>query len=101
MTCKKAQEFLAQNDCTATTQVNARKEPLDREAARELLQSVSRVIAVKGKKVLRFALKKGHGPSDELMAAVIGPSGKLRAPAIRKGKTLVVGFHPDAYAEVV
>ena len=62
MTCKKAQEFLAQNDCTATTQVNARKEPLDREAARELLQSVSRVIAVKGKKVLRFGLKKGQGP---------------------------------------
>ena len=101
MTCKKAQEFLAQKDCTATTQVNARKEPIDRAAALRLLQSVSRVIAVKGKKVLRFSLKKGQVPNDELVSAVIGPSGKLRAPAIRKGKTLVVGFHPEAYGEVV
>jgi arsenate reductase-like glutaredoxin family protein len=62
---------------------------------------VSRVIAVKGKKVLRFSLKKGQVPNDELVSAVIGPSGKLRAPAIRKGKTLVVGFHPEAYGELV
>ncbi len=101
MTCKKAQEFLAQKDCTAKTQVNARKEPIDRDGTLELMQTVSRVIAVKGKKVLQFSLKKDQAPDDDLLSAVIGPSGNLRAPAIRKGKTLVVGFHPDAYGEVV
>ncbi len=101
MTCKKAQEFLAQKDCTAKTQVNARKEPIDRDGTLQLMQTVSRVIAVKGKKVLQFSLKKDQAPDDDLLSAVIGPSGNLRAPAIRKGKTLVVGFHPDAYGEVV
>ena len=101
MTCKKAQEFLAQKDCTAKTQINARKEPIDRDGTLDLMQTVSRVIAVKGKKVLRFSLKKNQAPDDALLSAVIGPSGNLRAPAIRKGKTLVVGFHPDAYDEVV
>jgi arsenate reductase-like glutaredoxin family protein len=101
VTCKKAQEFLAQKDCTAKTQVNARKEPIDRDGTLELMQTVSRVVAVKGKKVLQFSLKKDQAPSDDLLSAVIGPSGNLRAPAIRKGKTLVVGFHPDAYAEVM
>ena len=65
------------------------------------MQTVSRVIAVKGKKVLDFSLKKNQAPAEDLMSAVIGPSGNLRAPAIRRGKTLVVGFHPDAYGEVV
>jgi arsenate reductase-like glutaredoxin family protein len=101
VTCKKAQEFLAQKNCTAKTQVNARKEPIDRDGALELMQTVSRVIAVKGKKVLDFSLKKNQALDDGLMSAVIGPSGNLRAPAIRKGKTLVVGFHPDAYGEVI
>ena len=101
MTCKKAQEFLAQNDCTVKTQVNARKEPIDRDAAVQLIQTASRVIAIKGKKVLDFSLKKSQTPGDDLVAAVIGPSGNLRAPAIRKGKTLIVGFHPDAYGELV
>lgn len=101
MTCKKAQEFLAQKGSTAKTQVNARKEPIDRDGALELMQTVSRVIAVKGKKVLDFSLTKNQALDDALIAAVIGPSGNLRAPAIRKGKTLVVGFHPDAYGEVV
>jgi arsenate reductase-like glutaredoxin family protein len=101
VTCKKAQEFLAQKDCTAKTQVNARKEPIDRDGTLKLMQTVSRVIAVKGKKVLDFSLKKNQAPAEDLMSAVIGPSGNLRAPAIRRGKTLVVGFHPDAYGEVV
>ena len=81
--------------------MNARKEPIDRDAALDLIQTASRVIVVKGKKVLDFALKKGQTPGDDLMSAVIGPSGNLRAPVIRKGKTLVVGFHPEAYGEVL
>ena len=81
--------------------MNARKEPIDREAALDLIQTASRVIVVKGKKVLDFSLKKGQTLGDDLMSAVIGPSGNLRAPVIRKGKTLVVGFHPDAYDEIL
>ena len=33
-------------------------------------------------------------------ALVVGPSGKLRAPALVAGDTLVVGYHDEAYDEV-
>ncbi|MEZ6006130.1 MAG: ArsC family (seleno)protein, partial [Planctomycetota bacterium] len=33
-------------------------------------------------------------------AAMLGPSGNLRAPTIRKGKTLIVGFHEELYEEI-
>ena len=101
MTCKKAQEFLAQKDCPVNTLVNARKEQCDRDAARQLIQTVSHVIAVKGKKVLRFRVAKDPAVTDDLLSAILGPSGNLRAPALRKGKTFVVGFHPDVYREVL
>ena len=39
-------------------------------------------------------------PTDaELLAAMLGPTGNLRAPAIRRGKTLLVGFNEDAFRD--
>lgn len=86
---------------TPTTQVNARKERLDAGATRALLSSVSDVVAVKGKKTLRFSLDASATPSDDVFAAVMGPSGNLRAPALRVGTTLLVGFRPDLYEEIL
>ena len=41
-------------------------------------------------------------PSDaELEALVIGPTGNLRAPAIRSGDTLVIGFSEEGLDEVL
>ena len=55
----------------------------------------------KGAKVVHVDLGR-DAPSDaDLARLVIGPSGNLRAPTIRRGKVLVVGFHPDAYAAVL
>ena len=39
-------------------------------------------------------------PGDEaLLGCMLGPTGNLRAPTIRSGKTLVVGFHEEIYAD--
>jgi hypothetical protein len=51
--------------------------------------------------VIRYDLRADRPSDDELLAALIGPSGNLRAPAFRIGRTLVVGFHPGAYAEAI
>jgi hypothetical protein len=63
----------------------------------------SMVLAAKGKKVLEFRIKAGElqggAATEDLVKAIVGPSGNLRAPAIRSGKTLIVGFHPDLYDE--
>jgi hypothetical protein len=37
-------------------------------------------------------------PDDDTLAAhLLGPSGKLRAPTVRRGRTLYVGWNEEAY----
>ena len=55
------------------------------------------MIVAKGKKVSEFP--GGKGASDEAALAMLGPTGNLRAPTIRVGKTLVVGFNEDVYSD--
>ncbi len=44
---------------------------------------------------------KNNRPDDAtLLAHMLGPTGNLRAPAIRRGKTLLVGFNEEAYASL-
>lgn len=53
----------------------------------------------KGKKTLEFDFKQDPPAAADFAKAVLGPSGNLRAPAIRTGKTWLVGFHQEAYTE--
>ncbi|MDJ0867230.1 MAG: hypothetical protein QNK03_14055 [Myxococcota bacterium] len=56
------------------------------------------VIVAKGKKRSDFA---GGSAGKEVVDAMLGPTGNLRAPTLRVGKTVVVGFHEEAYQEVL
>jgi arsenate reductase-like glutaredoxin family protein len=67
----------------------------------KLTQEVSEIIAAKGKKVVRLHLGKDKPSRDDLLAVLLGPSGNLRAPTVRKGKKLLVGFDAGAYSEVL
>ena len=66
--------------------------------ARALLKGASRLIVAKGKKVDEFTV--GTRPSADAVKAMLGPTGNLRAPTARVGKTLLVGFSEDAYGNV-
>jgi hypothetical protein len=45
---------------------------------------------------------KKDAPDDDVLAkGIVGPSGNLRAPTLRIGKTLIVGFHREAYSAVL
>lgn len=46
---------------------------------------------------MEFDLKKDAPTDDELVAAMTGPTGNLRAPTLVVGKTVVVGFNADLY----
>ncbi len=81
--------------------MDARKERLGPDAALKLTQDVSEIIAAKGKKVVRFHLAKDKPSRDDLLAVLLGPSGNLRAPTLRKGKKLLVGFDAGTYSEVL
>ena len=81
--------------------MDARKERLGPDAVLKLTQEVSEIIAAKGKKVVRLHLGKDQPSRDDLLAVLLGPSGNLRAPTVRKGKKLLVGFNAEAYSEVL
>ncbi len=65
--------------------------------AAKLAKAASKVIVAKGKKVSEF---KGGSAGQELVEAMLGPTGNLRAPTIRRGKTVVVGFNEDVFESV-
>ena len=71
---------------------------LGRKDAVDLIEASKRVIVAKGKKVQEFP---GGKASKEAVAALLGPTGNLRAPTLRVGKTLLVGFNEDTYADVL
>ena len=77
--------------------VSANKK-LAADDASELLASAKQLIAAKGKKVSEF--KGTDVTSDDAVAAMLGPTGNLRAPTIRVGKTLLVGYDEDTYTGV-
>ena len=100
MTCKKTQEFLAKNKTETKTQVNATKTHLTLKDTKALLAGVEEVVSSRGAKVERLSMK--DRPSDaELARALIGPTGRLRAPTARIGKRLIVGFNEATYREAL
>lgn len=57
------------------------------------------MIVAKGKKVVTFDMKKDAPNDDTLLSHLLGPTGNLRAPTLRMGKTLLVGFSDEAYKD--
>jgi arsenate reductase-like glutaredoxin family protein len=81
-------------------QTDAKKERYGPEEALAIARKATEIHVAKGKRVVRVDMKAQ--PSDEeLLALLIGPSGYLRAPVIRKGTVLLVGFDEGAYREVL
>lgn len=77
------------------TEQDARKEPLGPRDLSKLFAKQTRLLVGKGKKLHDVKLADLSKP--ELERLVIGPSGKLRAPTLFKGKAVMVGFHEEAY----
>jgi len=85
---------------TVRETVNAAKERYGERDLMKVLGDATRVVVAKGKKVVEFDLKNDPPKKAELVRACLGPSGNLRAPAIRRGKTWMIGFHPGSYDEL-
>ena len=79
--------------------MNARKVAVPETEVLDLVKQVDKVYACVGKKVVFFDLKKQKPGREELFKAVCR-NGKLRAPALRKGKILIVGFDEATYTRV-
>lgn len=81
--------------------MDARKSPLSGLQALTVLEGVDEVYAVKGRKVVHVDLRTSAPPAAELTALLVGPTGNLRAPTLRRGRTLLVGFDEAIYRRVL
>lgn len=84
----------------AGTVVDAKKDRRGRDEALKLARSLERVVAARGKKVVVFDMANDPPDDDTLAAHLLGPSGNLKAPTLRIGDTLLVGFGEEAYRQV-
>lgn len=85
---------------SAKEEVNAKKDTHDETKAAALLKGVNELYAARGKKVVHVKLKTTELSQAEIMKLILGPTGNLRAPTLRKGKTLIVGFHEETYEKL-
>ena len=78
---------------------NATKERKGRDEALAIARTAERVIVGRGKKVVTLDMKQSPPDDDTLAALLLGPTGNLKAPTLRLGNTLLVGFSEAAYQQ--
>lgn len=100
-TCAKTAAFLEDRRVTIAAQEDARKVPLVDSDALRLVASANELYVTRGTKVIHIDLKRERPDDQTLLGLLIGPSGKLRAPTLKIGKTLIVGFDQATYEKVV
>jgi hypothetical protein len=72
-----------------TEERSSKSAPLTDADVKALLAAVDEVVVAKGKKVVTLAAK------EATLDGLKGPTGNYRAPIVRVGRRLLVGFHPD------
>ena len=101
MTCAKTQGFLARHKVAVAAQSDAKKATIKGDAALAVLKDVNELYVAKGKRVVHVDLRREKPPRTELLGLLLGPTGNLRAPTLRKGRTLIVGFDEATYRNVL
>jgi arsenate reductase-like glutaredoxin family protein len=81
--------------------VDTRRSPITGEAALAVTRDVDAIWVARGKKAVHVDLRTSRPSKAELLELLLGPTGGLRAPTLRAGRTLIVGFNEEAYAKVL
>ena len=100
MSCKKAQGFLERHAVEVRKVADANKQRQGRAEALALAKTVNVIHVAKGKKIVTIDMNQAPD-DDTLVGYLLGPTGNLRAPTIKKGKTLYIGFNEEAYRSLV
>jgi arsenate reductase-like glutaredoxin family protein len=66
-----------------------------------MLKGADVLFAARGKKVERIDLMAGKPDKATVERLMLGPTGNLRAPTLRVGRTLLVGFDEETYRKVL
>ena len=71
---------------------------LQAEDAEKIARASKKMIVMKGRKVDEF--KVGASTTSEAVEAMLGNTGNMRAPLLRVGTLVLVGFNEEVYSEV-
>ena len=70
---------------------------LGAEDAADLLEGARRLVTAKARKIRSFDLQSDD--QGEAVAAMLGPTGNLRAPTLKRGDLVLVGFDADTWED--
>lgn len=99
--CRKAQDFLSDYELVVRERVDARKTRIGPSALADVVKGAKTVLVSNGRSVARFELAPGSRQRGEMFARMVGPTGNLRAPTLKRGGLVVVGYHADSLKELV
>lgn len=97
MSCTRSDAFLKARKLAVRETVDATRERFGAADLATVLGDARRVVVSCQRKVLIFERARDSSWPVELAPALLGPSGNLRAPALRFGSTWLVGFDEAAY----
>lgn len=66
-----------------------------------MLEGADELYVAKGRKTVHVDLKSARPDDEELLALMLGRTGKLRAPTLKTGGTVVVGFNAELLDEAL
>lgn len=87
--------MLDRKKATVREERQSRKAPMSEAEARKLLDSVSEIVISRGKASRRLTRKEAT--LDDLR----GNAGAFRAPMVKRGKTLLVGFNQEELEKLI
>ena len=73
---------------------------LGRTEALAMARQAQRLVAAKGKKVSAIDLHSAPPADDVLAGLLLGPTGNLRAPTMRVGQTVLVGYNDHVFTDI-
>lgn len=82
-----------------TEAVEAGKQKIEGDDAWNILASTDELIVGRGKKFQTFDPKRDD--KEAILKVCLGRTGNLRAPTLKMGHRVVVGFNDDMYAQFV
>ncbi len=71
------------------------------DAVLGLLEGVNDLYVARGKKILHFDLTAERPADEELVALLCSRFGKLRAPTMRSGSRVLVGYNAEMLATLL
>jgi arsenate reductase-like glutaredoxin family protein len=99
--CAKAKEFLSEYELDVRQTLDARRTRIGPSGVAAVVEDAKTVLVSDGRSVRRYDVAKRQHDRSDMLARMVGPTGNLRAPTIRRNGLVVVGYHVDSMKELV